>query len=133
MPVSTTITRCGWWITNACNGNGTKRWYGDGTRNRCYAGRLQYVDARHARQIRVDGIADDGAAEHDGQRHVERLEAAILDQVAEDDRVTLLVRELEPNPVLSRDRRDDADLLGEGEREVVGERGDLADLRTGDR
>ena len=41
------------------------------------------------------------------------------------------VRQLEADAVLPRDRRDDADLPREGQREVVGERGDLGDLRPG--
>ena len=43
------------------------------------------------------------------------------------------VRQLEADAVLSRDRRDDAHLPREGERKVVGERGDLRHLRPGGR
>ena len=47
------------------------------------AGRAGDDRVRHAREIGVDGVADDVATEHDGERHVERLEAAILDEVAQ--------------------------------------------------
>ena len=53
------------------------------------ARRARDDDVRHARQVRVDGVAEDVAPEHDRERHVERLEAPVLDEVAQDHRNAL--------------------------------------------
>ena len=87
------------------------------------AGRAGDDHVRHAREVGVDGIANDVATEDDRQRHVEGLEAAILDEIAEVHRhVRFSFGSSKPIRFLPRDRRDDADLLREGEREIVRER-----------
>jgi hypothetical protein len=82
-------------------------------------GRPRDDDVRHAREVRVDRVAEDVAAQHHGQRHVQRLEPTILDQVAQDHLDASLVRQLEADAVLAGDRGDDAHLACEGEREIV--------------
>ena len=85
----------------------------------------------HARQVRVDRVAEDVAPEDHRQRHVERLEAAVVDEIAQVHRHAAIVGELEADAVLARDGRDDAHLLGEREGEIIGQRGDLGDLGAG--
>src|SRR5262249_36996059 len=65
--------------------------------------------------------ADVIAAKHDGQRRLvrEMLEALVLDELAQIDRYTLVVRQFETDPALAGDRRDDAHLARQAERQVV--------------
>ena len=95
------------------------------------AGRAGHDDVRHAREVGVDGVPQDVSTEDDRERHVERLEAPILHEIAQDDLHAAVVRQLEADPVLARDRGHDADLARERQREIIGEARDLGHLRPG--
>ncbi len=93
------------------------------------AGRARDDDVRHAREVRVHGVSENVAPEHDGQGHVERLETGVLDEIPQQDLDPPVVRELEPDAVLAGDGGHDAHLPRKSQGEVVGEPGDFRDLR----
>src|SRR4051812_47063619 len=75
-------------------------------------------------------MARDVLAEPDRQRARRRRQ--LVEDVAERDVARALVRKLDADRLLTRDRREDADLRGrERVGEIVLEPGDLRDLRPG--
>ena len=91
------------------------------------AGRAGDQGVRHLLQVGPDGAARDVLAEPGDQRRAALRTAAV--DVAEAHQAAALVRDLDADGLLARDRRQDPD-VGRGQRvgQVVLERGDLRDL-----
>ena len=107
---------------------------------RVHADRLARAGGARDQQVRHLGqVADDRpplevAAERDGERARRALVVLALDHLAEVDDLRGGVRHFDAHRAPPRNRRDDADRRGaHGEREVVGEVGELADLHAGRR
>ena len=106
---------------------------------------------RREHDVEADALAGAGRAGDDHVRHLARgrrrrlpamslpsttgsgpvcfSTALVLDELAQVHGLALLVRQLEADAGLARDRRDDAHLLAaSAHREIVGEAGDLGDL-----
>jgi hypothetical protein len=69
-------------------------------------------DVGHRREIRVERSTDDVAPEDHGQRRLlgELVEALVLDELTQVHGLSLVVRELEADTALARDRCDDSHL-----------------------
>ena len=85
------------------------------------------IDARSAKK----GAPTMSRPSTTGSGACQLREALVLDELAQDHRHALLVRDLEADAVLAGDGRDDAHLARKPEREIVGERRDLGDLGAG--
>ena len=94
------------------------------------AGRTGDEHVRHQRQVGAHGLAGDVLAEPAEQRRGALRRLGV--DVAEADQSPALVRDLDPDRLLPRNRSEDAD-VGRGERvgEVVLQLSDLRDLRPG--
>ena len=87
---------------------------------------------RHRGQIGADNLARDIAPEYAVELALMITEVVSLDQLAQGDHGSDLVRHLDADSRLARDRRLDTHAVGgEVEGNIVGEVGDLADLHAG--
>ena len=99
------------------------------------AGGARDQQVRHRRQIGRNGLPGHILPQRDGQRAfvLHLLEGFAFDHIAQGHRGDFVVGHFNAHDVLARHRRFDADGLGgQRQRQIVGQRRDLADLHFGD-